>query len=119
MAKKPKAKTFMAGAVHGGGNFNDQVFAAKRDVAPAGLTTGEIKMEGAPASGTSIFDPVLCELAYRWYCPPGGVILDPFAGGSVRGIVASKLGRRYVGDRRLCRGHRGRLRVLVPALRRS
>lgn len=49
------------------------------------------------ASGTSIFDPVLCELAYRWFCPPGGLVLDPFAGGSVRGIVASKLGRRYVG----------------------
>lgn len=49
------------------------------------------------SSGTSIFDPVLCELHYRWFCPPGGLILDPFAGGSVRGIVASKLGRRYVG----------------------
>jgi len=48
-------------------------------------------------SGTSIFDPVLCELAYRWFSPPGGVILDPFAGGSVRGIVAAKLGRKYVG----------------------
>lgn len=48
-------------------------------------------------SGTSIFDPVLCELAYRWFCPPGGLILDPFAGGSVRGIVAAKLGRWYVG----------------------
>lgn len=48
-------------------------------------------------SGTSIFDPVLCELAYRWFCPPAGLVLDPFAGGSVRGIVASKLGRRYVG----------------------
>lgn len=48
-------------------------------------------------SGTSIFDPVLCELAYRWFCPPKGVVLDPFAGGSVRGIVASKLGREYVG----------------------
>jgi hypothetical protein len=48
-------------------------------------------------SGTSIFDPVLCELAYRWFCPPGGLVLDPFAGGSVRGIVASKLGRAYVG----------------------
>lgn len=48
-------------------------------------------------SGTSIFDPVLCELVYRWFCPPGGVILDPFAGGSVRGIVAGKLGRQYVG----------------------
>lgn len=49
------------------------------------------------SSGTSIFDPVLCELAYRWFCPPGGLVLDPFAGGSVRGIVAAKLGRRYVG----------------------
>jgi DNA modification methylase len=48
-------------------------------------------------SGTSIFDPVLCELAYRWFTPSGGIVLDPFAGGSVRGIVASKLGRRYVG----------------------
>ena len=49
------------------------------------------------ASGTSIFDPVLCEIAYRWFCPQGGTVLDPFAGGSVRGIVASRLGRRYVG----------------------
>ncbi len=48
-------------------------------------------------SGTSIFDPVLCEIAYRWFSPPGGLILDPFAGGSVRGIVASKLGRQYIG----------------------
>jgi len=49
------------------------------------------------APGTSIFDPVLCELAYRWFCPPEGSILDPFAGGSVRGIVASILGYRYTG----------------------
>lgn len=49
------------------------------------------------ASGTSIFDPVLCELAYRWFSPHGGSVIDPFAGGSVRGIVASKLGRRYTG----------------------
>jgi DNA modification methylase len=47
--------------------------------------------------GTSIFDPVLCELAYRWFSPTGGSILDPFAGGSVRGIVASKCGRPYLG----------------------
>lgn len=48
-------------------------------------------------SGTSIFDPVICELAYRWFSPPRGVVLDPFAGGSVRGIVASHLGREYHG----------------------
>jgi len=47
--------------------------------------------------GGSIFDPVLCELAYRWFSPEGGIILDPFAGGSVRGIVASHCGRQYVG----------------------
>ncbi len=49
------------------------------------------------APGTSIFDPVLCELAYRWFCPPDGHIIDPFAGGSVRGIVAAVLGRNYTG----------------------
>lgn len=48
-------------------------------------------------TGTSIFDPVLCELAYRWFCPPGGQVLDPFAGGSVRGIVAGLLGYKYHG----------------------
>jgi hypothetical protein len=53
--------------------------------------------EGASPTGTSIFDPVLCELAYRWFSPVGGTVLDPFAGGSVRGIVAAALGRRYVG----------------------
>lgn len=48
-------------------------------------------------TGMSIFDPVLAELAYRWWSPAGGTVLDPFAGGSVRGIVAALLGRRYVG----------------------
>jgi hypothetical protein len=57
---------------------------------------GEVEISAANA-GTSIFDPVLCELAYRWFSPPGGDVLDPFAGGSVRGIVAGMLGRHYVG----------------------
>jgi hypothetical protein len=46
---------------------------------------------------TSTFDPVLAELMYRWYAPRGGEVLDPFAGGSVRGIVAAKLGLSYLG----------------------
>lgn len=45
----------------------------------------------------SIFDPVLCELAYKWFNIPNGKILDCFAGGSVRGIVAAKLGYEYLG----------------------
>ena len=47
--------------------------------------------------GTSIFDPTLCELAVRWFSPAGGQIVDPFSGGSVRGIVAGCLGRNYWG----------------------
>lgn len=54
-------------------------------------------IEPSGGTGTSIFDPVLCEIAYRWFCPPGGLVLDPFAGGSVRGIVAGCLGRKYIG----------------------
>lgn len=46
---------------------------------------------------TSVFDPVLCELAYRWFTPVGARVLDPFCGGSVRGVVASILGRHYTG----------------------
>ena len=48
-------------------------------------------------SRTSIFDPTLTELMYRWFSPINGLILDPFAGGSVRGIVAALLQRRYIG----------------------
>lgn len=46
---------------------------------------------------TSIFDPVVCELCYTWWARAGRVVLDPFAGGSVRGIVASVLGLKYYG----------------------
>lgn len=47
--------------------------------------------------GASIFDPVLTEVCYRWFVPDGGAILDPFAGGSVRGIVAGLLDYNYFG----------------------
>lgn len=54
--------------------------------------------EGGANGGTSVFDPVLCELAYKWWAPPAGRVLDPFAGGSVRGVVAQKLGLSYWGS---------------------
>jgi DNA modification methylase len=51
----------------------------------------------AKKKGVSIFDPVLTELMCFWFCKPKGFILDPFAGGSVRGIVAACLGYSYLG----------------------
>jgi hypothetical protein len=62
------------------------------------LDEGSRKILAAqPQSGTSIFDPVACELVYSWFCRESGRILDPFAGGSVRGIVAHLLDRDYTG----------------------
>lgn len=52
---------------------------------------------GLAVSGTSTFDPVLCELMIKWFAPAGGNIFDPFAGGSVRGIVSEILGHAYTG----------------------
>lgn len=57
----------------------------------------EGERESTFEQGTSIFDPTLTELMYNWFCPPGGMILDPFAGGSVRGVVANYLGFEYTG----------------------
>ena len=55
------------------------------------------KKEKNTSSYVSIFDPALCEVLYKWFCDENGTILDPFAGGSVRGIVANKLGYKYTG----------------------
>ena len=54
------------------------------------------KMQGV-GEKQSVFDPALCEVLYHWFCDDGGNILDPFAGGSVRGIVANYLGYKYTG----------------------
>jgi DNA modification methylase len=61
------------------------------------ISMGTKKKDKNKVSYVSIFDPALCEVLYHWFCPKGGRILDPFAGGSVRGIVANKLGYKYTG----------------------
>lgn len=43
-------------------------------------------------SRISVFDPLLAELMYRWFCPAGGFVLDPYAGGCTRGIIAACMG---------------------------
>ena len=49
-------------------------------------------------NGTSSFNPVVCEVVYKWFLPKDKHrILDPFAGGIVRGAVASILEHEYTG----------------------
>lgn len=77
-----------------GKTFNNTKMINKRTQAGKRGYRGGDALAGA---GTSIFDPVLCEVMYLWFCGKGGRVLDPFAGGSVRGIVASRLGLEYEG----------------------
>jgi len=104
--KVGKAEQHVEGVLMKADSGNDPAYYFKKQEAEkkAGrpLTTEEFQRDwyegpDSYSSGTSIFDPVLCELAYSWFCPQGGTIIDPFAGGSVRGVVASRLGRQYIG----------------------
>lgn len=61
------------------------------------ITMDTVKKEKNFTEYTSIFDPALCELMYKWFCPENGHILDPFAGSSVRGIVAHYMNYYYTG----------------------
>lgn len=106
MIQNGGAKQHVQGVLMTSDSGNDPAYYFKKQAAEkkAGreLTTEEFQRDwyqgpDTYASGTSIFDPVLCEIAYRWFSPVGGIVLDPFAGGSVRGIVASHLDRQYVG----------------------
>ena len=81
----------------GGHHFPNSKIGNDGKFARGDLHAGKSPLEQQSDSGISIFDPVLCELAYRWFSSENGSVLDPFAGGSVRGIVASKLGRQYTG----------------------
>lgn len=61
------------------------------------MTSNAHLVSAQEASRTSIFSPTVTEFVYRNFSIPGSEILDPFAGGSVRGVVASALERAYTG----------------------
>lgn len=77
----------------GRGKFYDAIGKLQR----ARFNATDNMIENSVTAETSIFDPVLCEVAYSWFSKKDDFIIDPFAGGSVRGIVASELQRNYLG----------------------
>ena len=79
----------------GRGTFYDSLGTLQRK--RSNLGEGQVANDTAKYAETSIFDPVLCEVAYTWFSKENDFIIDPFAGGSVRGIVASELQRNYLG----------------------
>ena len=43
------------------------------------------------------FPESLVEFFVKSFCPPGGVVVDPFSGSGTTGAVAVRLGRRFLG----------------------
>lgn len=52
---------------------------------------------GAGLSDVSILDPVIAEIADKWFCIDGGKTFDCFAGDTVYGYVSSYTGHRFTG----------------------
>ena len=65
-----------------------------RDVA---IYSGMENWSGGAFADASILDPVLCELACRWFMPGAGNTFDVFAGDTVFGYVSAQLGNHFTG----------------------
>jgi len=63
----------------------------------SGDPLGEVKSGVNADMPYSIFNPVLAERVYRYWSEEEGMVLDPFAGRTTRGLVARVLGRDYEG----------------------
>lgn len=48
-------------------------------------------------NGISCYDEVKCKILYEWFNRSKKPVLDPFAGGCVRGIIANMCGMSYTG----------------------
>jgi site-specific DNA-methyltransferase (cytosine-N4-specific) len=85
---------------------------------PLGKNPGDvwsIPTRSFPGAHFAVFPEALCERPIRASCPPGGVVLDPFAGSGTTLVVAQRLGRRWIGcdvKRAYCDLARDRLRKL-------
>lgn len=69
------------------------------DITPRLKAAGMINTgrHGTTSQGVSRFDPYLTELLITWFSAPGWTVYDPCAGGPVRGVVTTALGRHYQG----------------------
>jgi hypothetical protein len=70
--------------------------AQARSEAASNMTNTE-KYGKTFTSDVSILDPVLSEIAVKWFCPPDGKCFDCFAGDTVFGYVSAYLGHEFKG----------------------
>jgi DNA modification methylase len=64
-----------------------------RNYEPAPLIVWDMPVAGFADAHFATFPPELAARCLKAGCPPGGVVLDPFAGSGTTGLVADRLGR--------------------------
>lgn len=68
--------------------------------APSGRNPGdvwEIPTQPFPGAHFAVMPPKLAHRCIAAGCKPGGTVLDPFSGSGTTGMVAQRLGRKYIG----------------------
>jgi site-specific DNA-methyltransferase (cytosine-N4-specific) len=98
-AKTYEAHTARVAAGNGQpGNVNNVGLHAR--VGPGGRNARSvwtISTQPFPQAHFAVMAPALAERCILAGCRPGGTVLDPFAGSGTTGMVAGRLGRRFVG----------------------
>jgi len=80
--------------INGAANNNNGTASTATREGALGGTTGLI---ASINQGVSVFDPVLAEIIFKWFCPKGGHILNLFAGDMEPNIVAAVKGYKLTG----------------------
>jgi DNA modification methylase len=57
----------------------------------------KIPTQANPSAHFATYPEKLCVTPILAGCPEGGIVLDPFFGSGTTGLVANKLGRRFIG----------------------
>ncbi len=102
---KENARTFRGGAYTGGQSFRNSARVERESRGNAANSTGtrnrrsvwDIATSRFKAAHYATFPERLVEPCILAGCPPGGVVLDPFAGSGTAGVVSKRLGRDFVG----------------------
>lgn len=97
---RPHAAGKAGAAVVPGSAAQSGMAAGGRELNIAGANPGDVwSMPTVPFPGShfAVFPPELPRRCIAAGCKPGGTVLDPFSGSGTTGMVAQKLGRKYVG----------------------
>jgi len=83
-----------------GGGMNEPGIGFDEALNTSGKNPGdvfEVTTKPFPEAHFAVYPPELCEKPIKATCPPGGIVLDPFAGAGTTCLVAKELDRRFVG----------------------